>query len=97
MSIFDSRTKQNDVELVREALSYARQTATDELDRIDRLHKRTLQALGGIATAVVLLGSLAGYIGYRNIRDAVAAQVQDRVKSQIEEQLKQANVDKYRA
>jgi len=87
-------SRQENAQLVREALAYARDTAKDELDRIDRLHQRTLRGLWVIVAAVLLLGSVAGFIGYKNLRDVVAAQVQEKVKTQIEEQLKQANVDK---
>jgi hypothetical protein len=79
---------------IREALAFARQTAKDEIEAIDRLHKRTLISLGIIAGALSLILSLIGWVGYTNLKRIAVQTATDVVQKRLEDELTQKNIDK---
>jgi len=80
-------------DLVQKALDFARNTARDEVDSIDRLHKRTLNALGIQLAAFGLLFSFLGWIGYANLKRVAVQSATDVVKERLADELTKRNID----
>jgi hypothetical protein len=78
---------------VRQLLTFARASAKDEIDSIDRLHKRTLTALTVPLTAFGLLFTLVGWIGYSNLKRVAVQTATDVVKERLEDELTKKNID----
>jgi hypothetical protein len=82
---------------VKDALTFARQIAREEIDSIERIHKRTLQSFAYIGIAVVAVAGVFGYIGYANLRDAAIVtaenQMRTEVTKEVQEKLTQENVE----
>lgn len=76
-----------------EALKFARETAKDEIESIDRLHKRTLLALTIPLSIFGLLFSVAGWIGYSNLKRVAVSTTTGIVKQQLSDQLTLRNID----
>lgn len=80
-------------DLVGKALTFARNTAREEIDSIDRLHKRTLAALGIQLAAFGLLFSFLGWIGYSNLKRVAVQTTTDVVKERLADELTKKNID----
>ncbi len=81
----------------KDALTFARKIAKQEIDSIERIHKRTLQSFAYIGIAVAATAGIFGYIGYSNLRDAAIAtaenQVRTEVTREVREKLTQENIE----
>jgi hypothetical protein len=84
-------------DLTRAALEFARATAQSEIASIDRLHQRTLRALGAIIWLFAATGAVLGYFGYSNLRnlavDTAQKQMQQTVTDQITARMSNAQID----
>lgn len=80
-------------DLVQKALIFARDIARDEIRSIDRLHKRTLFALGIQVAAFGLLFSFLGWIGYSNLKRVAVQQTTLVVKERLADELTKKNID----
>jgi hypothetical protein len=78
---------------IQRSLEFARATARDEIESIDRLHKRTLTALGIQLAAFGLLFSFVGWIGYSNLKRVAVQTATDVVKERLADELTQKNID----
>jgi hypothetical protein len=78
---------------VEKALAFARDTARDEIASIDRLHKRTLTALGVQVAAFGLLFSVLGWVGYSNLKRVAVQTATDEVKERLADELTKKNID----
>lgn len=82
---------------VREALSFARQLAREEIDSIERIHRRTLLSFAYLGIFVAAMAAVIGYIGYANLRNAAIATAENETRTevahQIQEKLTQENVE----
>jgi hypothetical protein len=88
---------ENGPDRIKEALLFARQLADHEIESIDKLHERTLKALGYVGAGVLLVSGFLGFIGYVNLKNAAIsaaqAQMQTEVAKQVHEKLTQENVN----
>jgi hypothetical protein len=80
-------------DLVQQALAFARDTARDEINSIDRLHKRTLTTLSIQLAVFGLLLSFLGWIGYSNLKRIVVQTTTDVVKERLADELTKKNID----
>ena len=80
-------------EALLKALTFARETATAEIDSIDRLHKRTLLALTIPLGAFGLLFTVVGWMGYSNLRRVAVNTSTEIVKQRLDDQLTRKNID----
>lgn len=82
---------------VKDALLLARQIASDEIESIDRLHKRTLASLAVIAGIVTAFWAIVAFIGFDNLKGAAIAvaesQMRDEVTRQVQEKLTKENIN----
>ena len=80
-----------------ETLNFARQLAKEEIDSIERIHKRTLQSFAYIGVFVAAAAALFGYIGYVNLKTAAIStaenQMRTEVKKQVQAKLTKENID----
>ena len=67
----------------KEALLLARQIAKDEIESIERLHKRTIAQLAIIAGSVTVLWAVIAYIGFDNLKSGVAVDVMPAVSRKL--------------
>jgi hypothetical protein len=81
-----------------EALDFARETAKQEIDSIDRLHKRTLQYIAAILAVFTFGLSILGFLGYQNLQQlaiGVATRtVEQEARSQVAQKLTQEQIAK---
>jgi hypothetical protein len=75
------------------ALKYARETARDEIESVERLHKRTLLALTVPLSAFGILFSIVGWIGYTNLKRVAVSTSTEIVKQRLDDQLTRLNID----
>ena len=81
----------------KEALLLARQIAKDEIESIERLHKRTIAQLAIIAGSVTVLWAVIAYIGFDNLKSGAIAvaesKMRDEVTRQVQEKLTKENIN----
>ena len=81
-------TRLNESGNVRDALDFARQLAKEEIDSIERIHKRTLASIGYIGLVAAGLAGLFGYIGFNNLKDAAILTAQTEMRDEVTKQVK---------
>jgi len=72
---------------VKDALTFARQIAKEEIDSIERIHKRTLQSFAYIGIAMAAAAGIFGYLGYSNLRDTAIATAENQMRTEVTKQI----------
>jgi hypothetical protein len=90
-------TRRGEFGNVRDALDFARQLAKEEIDSIERIHRRTLASFGYIGIVAASLAAIFGYIGFNNLKKAAVltaqTQMQDEVTKQVKDKLTKERVE----
>jgi hypothetical protein len=74
---------------VMDALTFARQIAKEEIDNIERIHKRTLQSFAYIGIATAAAAGIFGYLGYSNLRDTAVATAENQMRTEVTKQIQE--------
>ena len=81
----------SNAEDVRDAISFARQLAQDELNQIDRIHQRTVRYILAVVAVFLAGGTIVGWIGFKNLEDSAlntaTKQLQDETSKQVQQKL----------
>jgi hypothetical protein len=87
---------QNTPDVLKEALRYARDTAQVELDRIDKIHERTVKYISYYLLVVTGGLGLLGWIGFSNLKtlavETAKTSESQEVARQVADKLKQADI-----
>lgn len=80
-------------ETLRQLLTFARTSAKDEIDSIERLYNRALKAFAIPLTGFLILFSAVGWIGYTNLKQLAVQTATNVVKQRLEDELTKKNID----
>jgi hypothetical protein len=82
---------------LRDALTFARQIAQQELTQIDRIHQRTVNYILAVLGAFLAGGGILGWIGFQNLKNAAintaTEQMQEETVKQVRGKLTTENIN----